>query len=369
MRILFTTVGLPGHFFPLVPLAWACRARGHEVLVATTEDFRPTVLRAGLPACSWSRSGGIADVAATDRVPAGERRFAHGRAFARIARRSLSGAEEVLRSWRPDLVVSERAELAGPIVAAAGGVPRAELHWGAAELPEYRAAWEAEWEAEGGGSPFGAADVVLNPWPPSLRAEYAESHRSIRHVAYNGDASVPGWLVGGRHPRRVCLTFGTLLPHLGSRDIGGLVLPLLRRLGSLDVELVVAIDDRVAATWPALPGHVRHAGRLPLAEVMSTCTATIHHAGQGTSLTALAAACPQVMIPQFDDQFDNAETAAKGGTGIVLLPEETTTEAIYRACRTILESQEHRTAAARIAAEIAAQSSPADVAASLEDRF
>jgi UDP:flavonoid glycosyltransferase YjiC (YdhE family) len=298
-------------------------------------------------------------------VAAGEKRFAHGRAFARIARRSLAGAEELLRSWRPDLVVSERAELAGPLAASAGGVPRAELHWGAAELPEYRAAWEAEW----GSSLFGAADIVLNPWPPSLRAAYAESHQGIRHVAYNGDAAVPGWLLGGRHPRRVCLTFGTLLPHLGSRDIGALVVPLLRRLGALDVEVVVAIDDRVAATWPALPGHVRHAGRLPLAEVMSTCTATIHHAGQGTSLTALAAACPQVMIPQFDDQFDNAETAAKGGTGIVLLPEETTTEAIYRACRTVLESAEHRTAAAQIATEIAAQPSPADVAAELEDRF
>ncbi|WP_143268871.1 glycosyltransferase [Amycolatopsis vastitatis] len=365
MRILFTTVGLPGHFFPLVPLAWACRARGHQILVATTDDFRPTVLRAGLPACSWSSSGGIADVAATDGVPAGEKRFAHGLAFAQIARRSLPGAEALLRDWRPDLVVSERAELAGPLAASAGGVPRAELHWGAAELPEYQAAWEAEW----GGLPFGAADVVLNPWPPSLRAAYAENHRSIRHVGYNGDASVPGWLTGSRHPRRVCLTFGTLLPHLGSRDIGGLVVPLLHRLGSLGVEVVVAIDDRVAATWPALPGHVRHAGRLPLAEVLNTCAATVNHAGQGTSLTALAAACPQVMVPQFDDQFDNAETVAKGGPGIVLLPEETTTEAIYRACRTVLESAEYRTAAAQVSAEIATQPSPADVAATLEDWF
>jgi UDP:flavonoid glycosyltransferase YjiC (YdhE family) len=364
VRILFTTVGLPGHFFTLVPLAWACRARGHEVLVATTEDFRPTVLRAGLPACSWSGSGGLADLAAVEGLPAGQQPFAHGRAFARIARRSLSGAEELVRNWRPDLVVSERAERAGPLVAADAGVPRAELHWGAAELPEYRAAWDAEW----GGSSFGAADVVLNPWPPSLRAPYAESHQNIRHVSYNGDASIPGWLTGNRHPRRVCLTFGTLLPHLGSRDIEGLVVPLLHRLGALDAELVVAVDDRAAATWPALPGHVRHVGRLPLAEVMNTCAAAIHHAGQGTSLTALAAACPQVMVPQFDDQFDNAETLAKGGTGIVVLPEETTTEAIYRACRTVIESAAHRTAAAEVAAEIAAQPSPADIAVMLEER-
>ncbi|MCR6483510.1 DUF1205 domain-containing protein [Amycolatopsis sp. OK19-0408] len=362
MRILFTTVGLPGHLFPLVPLAWACRARGHEVLVATTEDFRATVLRAGLPVCSWSSSGGVEDVAAADRVPAGEQRFAHGRAFAKIARRSLSGAAELVRNWRPDLVVSERAERAGPLVAAEHGLPRVELHWGTPELPEYRAAWEAE----GGGDPVGAADLLLNPWPPSLRADYAGGHQSIRHVAYNGDASVPRWLTDPRHPPRVCLTFGTLLPHLGSRDIGGFVVSLLRRLGSLELELVVAIDDRVAATWPALPGHVRHAGRLPLAEVLPTCAATINHAGQGTALTALAAACPQVMIPQFDDQYDNAEAVAKGGAGIMLLPAEATTEAVYRACRAILRSAEHRSAAGQLAAEIAAQPSAADVAAQLE---
>lgn len=47
MRLLFTTAPLRGHLFPLVPLAWAARAAGHEVLVATTEAFAPVVLGAG----------------------------------------------------------------------------------------------------------------------------------------------------------------------------------------------------------------------------------------------------------------------------------------------------------------------------------
>jgi UDP:flavonoid glycosyltransferase YjiC (YdhE family) len=365
VRILFTTVGLPGHLFPLVPLAWACRARGHEVLVATTENFRPTVLRAGLPAYSWSRSGGVADVAATDRGTNENQRLAHGRAFANIARRSLPGAGQLIRNWRPDLVVSERAELAGPFAAAEHRLPRVELHWGAAELTEYRSAWEDEL----GGPGPGPADVLLNPWPPSVRAAYAEAHDSIAHVPYNGDASIPDWLADRRHPPRVCLTFGTLLPHLESRDVGGFVVALLHRLSSLGVELVVAIDDRVAATWPALPSQVRHAGRLPLAEVLRTCTATINHAGQGTALTALAAACPQVLLPQFDDQFDNAEAVVKCGAAIMLLPEETTIETVYRACRSILDSAEHRGSAAQVAVEIAAQPSPADIAARLENWF
>jgi UDP:flavonoid glycosyltransferase YjiC (YdhE family) len=365
VRVLLTTVGLAGHLFPLVPLAWALRVRGHEVLVATTGDFLPTVLRAGLPARAWSSSGPVADLVAAGRLPGEEQRFAHGLAFAGVARRSLPGAEELVREWRPDLVVSERAELAGPLVAARHGLPRVELHWGAGRLTEYRSAWETESAAH----TLGAPDVVLNPWPPSLRAAYAENHQSIRHVPYNGDAAVPRWVTGGRRSPRVCLTFGTLLPHLGGRDIGEFAVPLLRRLGSLEVELLVAIDDRVAAGWPALPDRVRYAGRLPLAEVLRTCAVSVNHAGQGTSLTALGAACPQVMIPQFDDQFDNAAATAKAGAGLMLLPEETTADTVHRACEAVLRSAGPRTAAGQIAAEIAAQPSPAEVAAGLEKRF
>lgn len=49
MRVLFTTNPLSGHFFPLVPLAWACRLAGHEVLVATAENFVSTAARSFLP--------------------------------------------------------------------------------------------------------------------------------------------------------------------------------------------------------------------------------------------------------------------------------------------------------------------------------
>ncbi|MEU0485051.1 glycosyl transferase, partial [Streptosporangium sp. NPDC006013] len=53
MRLLFTTAPLRGHFFPLVPLAWAARAVGHDVLVATTDGFAAVVARSGLPAASF----------------------------------------------------------------------------------------------------------------------------------------------------------------------------------------------------------------------------------------------------------------------------------------------------------------------------
>ena len=48
MRALFIASPGVGHAFPMVPLAWALRADGHEVLVATAADGL-AVAQAGLP--------------------------------------------------------------------------------------------------------------------------------------------------------------------------------------------------------------------------------------------------------------------------------------------------------------------------------
>jgi UDP:flavonoid glycosyltransferase YjiC (YdhE family) len=365
MRILFTTVGLSGHFFPLVPLAWACRCLGHEVMVATTENAVPEVLRTGLPAYSFGPPGGLADLAASDEgagpSPAAQR-ASHGKAFARIAHRNLPGMRKLAQDWRPDLVVSERAELAGPMVALIEDIPRVELHWGVATLCEYHDAARVELSDHPLWTGLGPADLSLSPWPPSLRPAGAIIHQSVRHVSYNGDARLPGWLLTEPERPRICVTLGTVLPHLGSRDVTGFVLPLLERLTVLDAEIVVAVDDRIAAGWPALPPAVAYAGRLPLAQTLATCAATINHGGQGTTLTALAAACPQVVLPQLDDQFDNADAVMKAGAGIRLLPEETNPAAVVRACWEVLGERSYTAAATVTADEIAAQPGPTEIA-------
>ncbi|MFD0346171.1 glycosyltransferase [Kitasatospora aburaviensis] len=50
MRILLTTAPLYGHVLPLVPLSWALRAAGHEVLLAAPGEFAGVAGEAGLPA-------------------------------------------------------------------------------------------------------------------------------------------------------------------------------------------------------------------------------------------------------------------------------------------------------------------------------
>ncbi|TVT60498.1 DUF1205 domain-containing protein [Amycolatopsis rhizosphaerae] len=369
MRVLFSTVGLAGHFFPLVSLAWAFRARGHEVLVACSEGFAQTALRSGLPVASSGRSPHFADLVAellTSPVDEpGDRAHLHGRAFGRIAAASLSGTDALVRSWKPTLIISERAEFAGRVVAGDHGVPWVEYRWGAAELAGYRLGARAELPGsatEGWPEPA----QVLNPWPPSLRLRPAAGHRSLRFVPYNGDAHLPAWAFEDSGKPRICLTVGTLLPQLGANAVQATLLPTLAALGRLDVELLVAVADEVAATWPPLPVAVRAAGRLPLDQTLRTCDLAVTHGGQGTALTALGAGCPQVVLPQVDDQFDNADAVVKAGAGVRLLPTEVSPDAVVRCCREVLGSPSFRRAALAVAGEIADLPSPAEIATSLE---
>nr|WP_062333278.1 nucleotide disphospho-sugar-binding domain-containing protein [Herbidospora sakaeratensis] len=363
MRLLFTTAPLRGHLHPLVPLAWAARACGHEVLVATAEAFCAAVAAAGLPVASLGPADGFVELAGADRDtpdPAGRRR-AHGRAFALIAADVLPGARGVVADWRPDLVVSERAEFAGPLAAAAAGLPHVEYRWGIAPLDEYPEAAAAE---------FGVRPPtpvrVLDPWPVRLRAAHAAHHQSIRDMPYSGEARVPGWVLRPRVRPRVCVTFGTVVPRLGGGRVDDLLLPLLRSLSGLGAEIVLAAEDQVLAARPELADAADHAGRLPLAQVLPVCDVLVSHGGHNTVLTALAAGVPQLVIPQFDDQFDNADAVAGARAGLRLDPGEATPEAVTARVRELLGDRRYAAAAAGLAAEIAAQPSPADVVTLLE---
>jgi UDP:flavonoid glycosyltransferase YjiC (YdhE family) len=355
VRLLFTTAPMRGHLYPLVPLAWAARAAGHEVLVATTEQFVAVVAQSGLPGVACGQTPDFVELVAGVSGDPAARRHAHGTAFARIAGMCLSGTRSLAASFRPDVVVSERAEFAGPVAAGERGVPWVEYQWGVAELPEYQ--WAA---AELADRP--APAEVLNPWPPGLRLPHARTHQGLRNIAYNGGDPLPGWVFEDRSRPRVCVTFGTVAPRLGVPGLND----MLERLARLHVELLVAADEETLRAYPQLSTVADRVGRLPLAQVLPTCDAVINHGGQGTVLTALVAACPQLVVPQVDDQFDNATAVAGAGAGRYLLPDEATPVAVAEQCQALLDDRGPARAAARVADEIAAQPSPAEIVDLLE---
>jgi UDP:flavonoid glycosyltransferase YjiC (YdhE family) len=84
---------------------------------------------------------------------------------------------------------------------------------------------------------------------------------------------------------------------------------------------------------------------------------------------SLAHGLPQVILPQGADNFLNGDLVARAGAGRTLGPEDVSAAAIGSALEAVLDDPSYAGAAGRIAAEIAAQSPPDDVARALRTRF
>jgi UDP:flavonoid glycosyltransferase YjiC (YdhE family) len=105
---------------------------------------------------------------------------------------------------------------------------------------------------------------------------------------------------------------------------------------------------------------------LPLAALLPHCDAVICHAGTGTTLGALVAGLPLVLVPQGADQFDNARACERAGAARVLLPEEVSPGAVREAVRQVLpDGSPYRRAARALAADIAEMPSAAQIAREL----
>ncbi len=368
MRVLFVTSPAEGHFYPMVPLAWALRSAGAQVLVAAPESFAGEVTTAGLPAAA---NCGPLDMIETMRPDPGsgtprqatdpvESRRNTGRGFAKLAALVLPGTLELARSWGPDVVIAESMALAAPVVGSTLGVPYIEHRWGLAVQPELAAVARAEMSTLTG-TPLPSPPVeTLDVCPPSFQSPGASPAAAFAYMPYNGPAAVPAWTREPRQRPRVCLTLGTVLPRYGR--VTPLMNLLLKALVQLDVEVVVAMreeDRRRLEDLDLLPAEVRTAAWLPLNAVLPACDAVVHHGGSGTTMTSLVHGLPQVALPHFADQFVNADRITTTGTGVALSPDEADADAVASAVSTVLADGRFRAAAAAVRSEIAALPTPA----------
>jgi UDP:flavonoid glycosyltransferase YjiC (YdhE family) len=87
----------------------------------------------------------------------------------------------------------------------------------------------------------------------------------------------------------------------------------------------------------------------------------IHHGGHGSTLTALAAGTPALIIPTFSERESNARRVAAVGAGICLVPEGTglgahhlDNQSVRDAIHALLTTTSYRQAAQAVRHELAA---------------
>ncbi|MDQ7909213.1 DUF1205 domain-containing protein [Phytohabitans sp. ZYX-F-186] len=370
MRVLFAVSPGIGHLFPTIPLAWALRAAGHEVLVATAAEGVEAAVHAGLPAVETAPASAIAAIFGAATGPPDERarrmsergrRIAEAghavhdlllRTFGEVSAVTAGVTAEVARRWRPDLVVHSRLQGAGLAVASALGVPAVEHGFNFQSEPDLAARFlphlAAAYERVGAPLALPPRRVVVHVAPPEMMLGPAGGEAwSMRYVPYNAGGDLPRWLWEPPERPRVLITMGTVVPRL--QGVGGLS-RMLAAAPDVDAEFVLALGgDADLAPLGPLPPNVRPVGWVPLHHLLTGSAAVVHHGGSGTTMAALAAGVPQLVLPHGADQFVNGGQVAALGLGLWCPPAEVDAATVTKLLADETIARSARSAATRMA--------------------
>lgn len=381
MRVLCSCPPLEGFVHPLLPIASALVAAGHDVRVATGANMQLRIRQAGLTpllagptdseaAAATARLPGLSDLA-----PGEQWRFGVAM-FARVlAPAKLPDLQRIVAEWRPDLVVHVSTDLAAPIAAAAAGVPAVVQGFGLQLPPPMQAALmetgAALARAHGLAPDPRAAtfrSLYLEPLPESLRSPASASgpdRQPMRlDMPVSNGAQLPAWAAAlGARPV-VYVSMGTVPPF----SQPALFRTVLEGLARHPVDVVVTVGEQNdPADLGPQPAHVHVERWLPLPLLLKRCDVVICHAGSGTVLAALAAGIPMLLQPRGADQFQNAAACARAGAARLLQPNDLNAESVARELGVLLDTAEYRQAALRLRAELDSMPPPAAVVSVLEE--
>lgn len=375
MRVLFAALSGYGHVYPMLSLACAVRDAGHEVHFATGDDFgqllaslRFEFFPVGITMSAAAARAGMAGVNRGRPTAAGVPGQI-GTVFGSVLpRQVVRDLEPVLPRSRPDLVIYEETNLGAALAALAAGLP-AVAHGisharAMADAVDAITAELAPVAAELGvalpaGPLTGLAGAYLDVYPMSLqdKAFLRRPNRvPLRPVAFAEPGELPEW-PSGRHEPLVYVTLGTAFGAV----------PLLKTvataLAPLDVRVLLAAGPSVdVRDLAGLPENVVVRPWVPQAAALARADVVVHHGGSGTTLGALAAGVPQLIVPQGADQFVNAEVVSSAGCGEALITDHVGPPEVADAVRRLLKDDLVRSSASLVAEEILRMPTPDEVA-------
>ena len=368
MRVLFASTQSTGHFAPLLPFAQACRDAGHDVLVAGPPPVEELAYRAALAhqPVSAADPARLARVGRMMSGRAGSERIAIATTELFVgshAKAALPDMLELVERWRPDVIARETGELASLVAADVHGVPHVRV--GIALATPYEDWWlamasgaldalreEAGLPADPGAERARRAPV-LTQVPLALDEHQGELPAFVRRyrVATAEPAGPPAdWWKDSAAPL-VPVSFGTVVPTDG----------YFPRLYRLVIDALAGVRARVLVTvgrhadpaeLGALPANVHVERWVTQASVMPHAAAMVAHGGAGTTLAALAAGVPLVLLPLSADQPINARRVAELGAGLALDGGAGAVPRLAGAVARVLEEPGYRAAARRVAAEV-----------------
>ncbi|WP_316528307.1 nucleotide disphospho-sugar-binding domain-containing protein [Kitasatospora brasiliensis] len=402
MRIVFVSLPVKAHLNAVIPLAWALRGAGHDVVL--TGDWGPErdatghITASGLTAVPLGREGDVSPVRpgahnesgflALDPEQAAEGEWERFRAALRYLYTEVyaPGTEvgeqcgllrklvSFTRSWQPDLVLWDMLAFPAPVAARLCGAAHARIVWGTDTVGMLRTRTPGDSYADWlrpmlapYGLPYGE-DLLLGQWSVDLGRPhpYELPGRSVpvRRIPFSGSAVLAPWLCERPRRPRVVLTLGVTRQEIHRRESAFPLRDFLDAAGGLDAEVLVTLTDSPVP----LPPNVRAVGYVPFDQLLPTCSAIVHQGGRGTFASAAAFRVPQIVVPQplWDESATARQVAAyRAGLSLDLAGLDGTS--LCKALVRVLTEPAFREGAQRLHTDLMADPAPTDCVTRLEE--
>lgn len=399
-RLLFTLWDGGGNVPPVVSLAGALSARGHEVAVLADLSLEETVTSSGARHLPWTtapqRSGPDPSTEFVRDFEPGTPLGASARIRDRLivdpAANFARDTLEAIRQQGSEAVISENLLLGCQIAATSAGVPSVSvvpnIYPGKVPgVPPFGLGLKVRTGPVGRIRDGAAAAMGRRLWDRRLSDvndlldEYGQPRLStllemlerpdrvlvLTTAAFelgggvNAPANVrycgpriedPDWTGAWEEPEGPGpLVLASLSTTTQGQD--PMIRHILGALGELPVRGLVTTGPSFSATDLKIPENVTVVPSAPHAAVMPHADAVISHAGHGTVIKSLAFGVPLLCLPVGRDQPDTAARVVACGAGLRLRP-GARSAAIASALDRILSEPDFREAAGRVAEAIEA---------------
>lgn len=361
MRILFIGPPLYGLLYPVLSLAQGFRVNGHEVLIASAGKFAQKAAESGLVA--FDAAPGLDSEADYRRREDLRKQSKIVGNFSFFSDEMADRLVEFAGQWQPNLIVYPPLGAVGPLIGAKYGIPTVMQTVGFAHTPWHikvvaRSLTDAYIRHGVNVTPRDLAWIDVTPPSMSILKNDGEPTISMQYVPYNGGGVWDTWWEKTPDRKRLLISLGTVQPMVDGLD---LISWVMDSASEVDAEIILQLAGNARTGLRKLPPNVRLVDWIPMGVFLNGADGFIHHGGAGNTLTALHSGIPQIVFGQGADRPVNAKAVVDRGCGIIPGKEGLTSDLI----NAFLDNTALRTASAQVAAEIAEQASPSEVAKSL----
>jgi len=320
--VLFASTSGRGHLQPLIPLIRAFEDAGHQTLVIAPPGLQKTLEEGNFS----FRLGQEPPRAESERIWTVFPTLARPEASRLIEREWFAGLclnallpamESAFEEWSPELVIRESCEYSAAFVADRRGIRHAQvgISTAAAEASVLTELVEPELTIL---SPNLARRILETPYLTRFPAALDPSPfpTTLRYTERSGGSTrrLPDWWNASRLPL-VYVTFGTVAT--GGENGVDLLRDVVATLQELDIRILVATGHSVEpGSLNDFDENVHVETWVNQDDVYAEASLVVCHGGSGTTLGALAAGVPLVLLPMFADQPTNSRLVQDAGAGI-----------------------------------------------------